>query len=234
MRISGFIKNSFLDYPGQIASVLFVPHCNMNCYYCHNKHLLNDDVQDIPGDEIFGFLKSRRGFIDAVVISGGEPTIYPDLGPFISEIKDMGYLVKLDSNGMESEAIKELLKADLLSYIAIDYKAPLEKYKTISDKGVDTEKFKKTVDMLLALDIEYEFRTTVVPDLDKEDILQIAGHIKGAKNYYLQQFRPLKGIGDIIDMRSIKRPHPKEYLYMVQKEVKKVLTTTKVELRGVK
>jgi pyruvate formate lyase activating enzyme len=234
MRISGFIKNSFLDYPGQIASVLFVPHCNMNCYYCHNKHLLNNEVQDITKEEIFGFLKNRREFIDAVVISGGEPTIYSDLKQFISEIKDMGFLVKLDSNGMKPGAIKELLDEDLLSYIAIDYKAPLEKYTTISDKGINKEKFKKTVDLLLSLDIEYEFRTTFVPDLDKEDILQIAEHIKGAKSYYLQQFRPLKEVGQVIDLRAVKRPHSKEYLFMVQNEVKKVLTTTKVELRGVK
>lgn len=234
MKISGFQKNSLIDYPGQIASVLFVPFCNMDCYFCHNRHLLYGTPELIDQKEIFRFLESRKKFIDAVVMTGGEPTLYPDLEQFIRRIKELGYLIKLDTNGFEPDIIKDLLEKELLSYLAVDFKAPYDKYGLISTKKNDIERFKKTVRLLLSSDIDYEFRTTYLPELAKEDILQIAEEIKGAKNYYIQQFRPLSNHTGVIDMRAVKKPHLREYVMDTVQSVKNILKTTNVSVRGVK
>ena len=234
MKISGFQKNSLIDYPGQIASVLFVPFCNMDCYFCHNRHLLYGTPEIIDQKEIFDFLNNRKKFIDAVVITGGEPTLYPDLEGFIADIKEMGYLIKLDTNGFEPDIVRDLIKKELISYIAVDFKAPYNKYDMISTKKNDIERFKKTVRLLLESDADYEFRTTYLPELQKEDILMIANEIIGAKNYYIQQFRPLNSHTGVIDMRAVKKPHLREYVLDTVQSVKNILKTTNVSVRGVK
>lgn len=234
MRISGYIKNSFVDYPGQIACVVFVPGCNMNCYFCHNKHLLGKEVDNIDNAEIFEFLQSRTGFIDAVVVTGGEPTIHDELEEFIIKVKSIGYLIKLDSNGFRPNVIKRLIEQDLLSYIAIDIKAPFNKYIQISDKDNDIDDLKETIKLLIDSGIDHEFRTTFLPDQTYEDIYEIASVIRGSKNYYLQQFRPLLDQKGIVDMRSIKKPHSKEYIFKTAENVKKILFDTNVSVRGVK
>ena len=234
MKISGFQKNSFIDYPGRIASVLFVPGCNMNCYFCHNRHLLKEDAGTIDIEEVLKFLESRKGFIDAVVFSGGEPTIYPDIGDLMKKMKDMGYLIKLDTNGMRPEVTEILIKKGFLSYIAVDIKAPYDKYDMISDKICSIDGLKKTVDLLIGSGLDYEFRTTFLPSLVIEDIVSIAKEIQGAKNFYIQQFRALSGQEGIIDFRAGMRPHSKEYVMAAAGEAKKALITTNVAVRGVK
>lgn len=194
LKIKGFQKTSLIDYPGKICSVLFLPGCNYRCPFCQNPDLIEnpDKLPDIEEGYILSFLKKRKGLVDGVCITGGEPTIHKELPLFIKKIKDSGFLVKLDTNGSNPEMVEHLIKNKLLDYIAMDIKAPLEKYSEVVKVNVDIEKIKRSISLLMNSGIEYEFRTTVIPKFHKkEDLLKIAETIKGAKRYYLQQFRPL-------------------------------------------
>ena len=182
MEIAGFIKNSFVDYPGCIASVVFVPGCNMDCWYCHNKPLWRrENLLDMA--EIDDFLESHKSFIDGVVISGGEPTLQPDLKAYIKRVKDMGYRVKLDTNGLLPSVVRNLLL--LVDYIAMDLKAPPGDISRVVSFDIDEEKIWETADMLMAGEVDYEFRTTMMPLLDVDDIKKIAQRIQGAKKICL-------------------------------------------------
>lgn len=187
MRISGLIKNSFVDYPGEIAIVIFTPFCNMNCFYCHNRELIEDPQQDISEQEIFDFLEKRKNMIDAIVITGGEPTLQSGLEDFIIKVKKIGYLVKLDSNGFNTQIIKKLLDKNLLDYVAIDYKAPLNKYEEICKTG--GKNTLETINLLKKYDIEFQVRTTLCPTLTKEDLEQIKKEIGNVKNYVINKYR---------------------------------------------
>ena len=146
MKIGGFVKNSFVDYPGLISTCIFTVGCNLNCWYCHNKHLLIDQQKLINEEEIFEFLSSHKGFIDAVVVSGGEPTTQKDLIEFLSKVKNMGYKVKLDTNGTNFDVLKKVVEQNLVDYVAMDIKAPIEKYEQIVCSKVD----KKNVQMCIS------------------------------------------------------------------------------------
>ncbi len=199
MNFAGMINQSLLDYPGEIATVLFTRGCNFACPFCHNGHLLlnfNKDQRDeIELEKIMAFLEDRKGFIDAVVISGGEPTLYPELPETIRQIKGRGFLLKLDTNGTNSDMLSYLLQEKLLDYVAMDIKAPLEfkKYQEASGRLTNADFFnvRASVNLLMQADIRVEFRTTVVQELHSyEDIQAIARHITGAQLYSLQQFNP--------------------------------------------
>lgn len=193
------INQSLLDYPGEIATVLFTRGCNFACPFCHNGHLLlkftKAQSDDIELEQITEFLKERKGFIDAVVISGGEPTLNPELPRVIWTIKTMGFLMKLDTNGTNIDMLSLLLEEKLLDYVAMDIKAPLEfkKYQQASGRLTNGEFFnvRAAINLLMQADIKVEFRTTVIPELHTyEDIEAIARHITGAQLYSLQQFNP--------------------------------------------
>ena len=186
MDIAGFIKNSFVDYPGLIASVVFVPGCNMDCWYCHNKPLWRKENL-LDSEEIEVFLQSHKGFLDGVVISGGEPTLQRDLKAYIAHIKHMGYRVKLDTNGLRPDVLRNLLPD--IDYVAMDIKAPPGEISRVVSFDIDEEKIWESADMLMAGDTDYEFRTTMMPLLSVEDIRRIAQRVSGAKKYALQQFR---------------------------------------------
>lgn len=188
MEIAGKNTNSFVDMKGMIAYIVFTPGCNFNCWYCHNRHILGNDTELLNTEEVIADIKSRKGFVDAVVISGGEPTLQSDLKEFIIGIKAMGFKIKLDTNGTRPEVIRDLLSEKLLDYVAMDIKAPFYKYEKIACSEVDKEKIEESINLLLNSEIDYEFRTTFSPDLDEADILQIAERIRGAKLYVLQQF----------------------------------------------
>lgn len=188
MIIGGFVKNSFVDYPGLISSVIFTVGCNFRCWYCHNSHLFEKKENNIKEEEIFKFLSSHKTFIDAVVISGGEPTLQHDLIEFIAKIKKLGYKVKLDTNGTNFDILKALIEAKLVDYVAMDIKAPLEKYQTIVGKHCFIDSVKQSINLLLNSDIESEFRTTFSPDLTLEDIEEICKMIKGANAYSIQKY----------------------------------------------
>ena len=193
MKISGIQKLTLLDFPDHVACTLFTPGCNFKCPFCHNSSLVLDlsTCQIIDEEEIFSFLKKRVGILDGVCITGGEPTLQKDLKDFIRKIKNLGYSVKLDTNGYRPEILKELVEENLLDYVAMDIKNSISKYpKTIGKDDFDKNFIKESIDYLLENHVDYEFRTTVVKEfMSKEDFIEIAKLIKGAKRYYLQAFR---------------------------------------------
>ncbi|MDF2685513.1 MAG: anaerobic ribonucleoside-triphosphate reductase activating protein [Clostridia bacterium] len=189
MIISGMVKNSFVDYPGLIACVLFVPGCNYNCFYCHNRSLIDGSTNIISNIQTEAFLKKRVGKIDAVVISGGEPTLQQDLIPFIKYIKALGYKIKLDTNGSSPETIFDIIKKSLCDYIAVDYKAPALRYKEICGDNTDAQKVLKTINLLLENKINFEVRTTMIPQLKKEDLILMAHELPMVPRYVLNRYR---------------------------------------------
>ena len=194
MKIAGLMKQTLVDYPGEIAAVIFTQGCNLRCPFCHNGHLVTKPGklanEYMPVEEVLEFLDKRQGFLDALVITGGEPTLHHDLPALIKQVKGLGYLVKLDTNGTNSVMLDFLLKNALVDYVAMDIKAPLEKYSDIVGVKVNINEIKKTIKLLLSGIIPYEFRTTVVPGLHTvDDVIKISEEITGAKKWFLQRFK---------------------------------------------
>lgn len=199
MKFAGLVKQSLVDYPGEVTAVLFTRGCNIRCPYCQNTHLLlrSPRVSEpvITMEEAAEFLKERLGFLDAVTVTGGEPTLYEELPDALAAFKELGYLVKLDTNGTNPTMLQQLINSGSLDYVAMDIKAPLDyrKYTRACGK-LTTEEFfnvRSSIRMLMEASIQVEFRTTVVPLLHPpEDIEEIARYIQGASLYSLQQFNP--------------------------------------------
>lgn len=194
MLIAGLVKTSLIDFPEKIATVVFLQGCNFNCSFCHNPELIDflPKESQIKERDVLKFLKKRKNKLEGVVITGGEPTLYKDLPKFIKKIKKMGYLVKLDTNGTNPAMIQHLNKEKLVDYWAMDIKGPLDKYPIITKTNIKKSDIKKSIELIKNNDSLYEFRTTVVPQFFKKtDIPKIGKLIKGARVYWLQQFRPL-------------------------------------------
>lgn len=202
MQIGGLQKITLIDYPGKIACTIFLTGCNFRCPWCHNPELvLPEKIKKqlkIPEKTFFRFLKQRKGLLDGVCVTGGEPTIHKNLLNFIKKIKKLGFSVKLDTNGSNPKMLKKLLANELIDYIAMDVKAPLElkseirntKYERVTGVKVNLNKIKKSIELIKISSLDYEFRTTVLPKIHKdEDIINIAKYLKGAKIYYLQPYR---------------------------------------------
>lgn len=189
MQISGLVKNSFVDFPGHLAAVIFTPFCNYDCFYCHNRELIENPQQFIDENEVLDFLQKRRGMLEGVVISGGEPTLQKDLERFIIKVKNIGFLVKLDSNGSNPNVIEGLLKKNLLDYVAIDYKAPSKKYKEICGKNADSKDVLNTINILKKSNVDFQVRTTLCPTLTKEDMKSLKQEIGNVKNYVINKYR---------------------------------------------
>lgn len=190
MKIGGIQKFSTVDYPGYPCAAIFTIGCNMRCGYCHNPELVLPEqfVATIPTEDILLFLRSRIGRLQAVTISGGEPTDQADLVQFIRSIKAMGYLVKLDTNGTRPQIIRELLENQLIDYIAMDIKGPLPKYTQIAARPVDVIAIEESISLIKTMP-HHEFRTTIVrSQLTVSDFEQIGEMVKGAKRYALQRF----------------------------------------------
>ncbi len=199
MKIGGFQKFSLIDYPGKISAVIFVQGCNFRCPYCHNRELVLPEYFSfsLQEEEILEFLENRKGKIEGVVITGGEPTIFPDLPDLLLKIKRLGYYIKLDTNGSNPQMIKLLIERKLVDYIAMDVKAPLEKYKEITGVNADTEKIASSIKLIKSSGIEYEFRTTVIYGIHTyADILKICNLIKGSERYVIQNFYPSENLVD--------------------------------------
>jgi pyruvate formate lyase activating enzyme len=195
MKIGGLQKVSLIDYPEVICGVIFLQGCNFKCSYCHNPELVEPKLFGpcLEEKKVLKFLAARVGKLDAVTITGGEPTMQKDLIPFIKQIRKLGFAVKLDSNGSRPDVIKNLLDEKLLDFIAMDIKAPLGKYESITRVPVYTETIKESIKLILKSKIPHEFRTTVVSSqLMAKDILEITKLISGAKRYALQKFMPTK------------------------------------------
>ena len=186
MRIAGYNPNSFVDFPGNIAAIVFVGGCNLRCWYCHNAEIL-DTKEFLSDDAILARIKDNF-LLDGVVISGGEPTLQPDLFEFAEKLRAIGMQVKLDTNGMRPEVVKEGVERGLFDYVAMDVKAPFEKYYKVSPtRTADAAKLRETAAYLMGQDrIPYEFRMTVIPQFEVADIVEAAKEIAGARVFYLQ------------------------------------------------
>lgn len=199
MKIAGLQKQSLIEYPGRISAVIFLAGCNFRCQFCYVPHLVLPQkikkIDPIPEKKIFSFLKERKGFLEAVAISGGEPTINKELFSFLKKIKKMGYLIELETNGTNSKILEKLIKEKLVDYVAMDIKHNLEfgKYNEIVGGVLTKELFfeiKNSIKILISGRVDYEFRTTIIKEFHKkEDILEICKNIQGARVYYLQNFQ---------------------------------------------
>ncbi len=217
MKFAGIVKNSFVDFPGQIATVVFTSGCNFNCWYCHNRELIPRSEGKIDESEVFDFLNSRKGMIDGVVVSGGEPTLHEEINDFIKKIKSLGLKVKLDTNGTNPEVLEKLLGENLLDYVAMDIKTSFSNYEKIVGKGnFNKDKISKSIDILLKGKVDYEFRTTFAPDIAISDIEEISQMIKGAKTYAIQKYNPP-------NLNVIKIPHSKSDFLEAQSVSKKYI-----------
>lgn len=196
MILSGLQKLTLLDFPGKIAATVFTRGCNMRCPFCHNASLVVGGADIIAEYEFFAFLEARRGRLGGVCISGGEPTLQRDLPEFIKKIRDMGFAVKLDTNGTDPDMLSSLIEGGLVDYVAMDIKSSPEGYARVSGAVVDIEKIERSIKILMDGKIDYEFRTTVAkPLFSVSDFVEIGRMIEGAKRYYLQGFLDS---GDII------------------------------------
>jgi pyruvate formate lyase activating enzyme len=213
LRIVGFSKTSLLDWDGHVVATIYLQGCNWRCLYCHNPDLvpMEPTYAELDFEEIAAYVRDNSDFLDGVSISGGEPTIHPDLPILIAKIRDLGMKVKLDTNGSNPDMLEDLLGSGMLDYVAMDIKAPLnEKYKDIARVSVDLEKVKRSIRLLMTSDIDHEFRTTVVPFLiDEKDIESIAAFIGGAKKYALHQFKNDTTLEKKMELVS---PYPEERL----------------------
>lgn len=198
MLIGGLHKLTLIDFPDKVAAVVFAYGCNFDCGFCHNVLMKKGRTEEdenffgqIPEEEFFSFLKERVGLLDGVCISGGEPTLYEDLPEFIKKIKELGFAVKLDTNGTNPQMLKKLISQNLIDYVAMDIKAPLTEvaYAKATNKKIDQllPRVKESIEILLRGEVDYEFRTTTDKKvLAPEEILEIIKSINGAKRYYLQ------------------------------------------------
>jgi pyruvate formate lyase activating enzyme len=227
MKIGGMQKVSLIDYPGLICATVFLQGCNFQCSYCHNPELVNPELFQpcLSEKEVLDFLKERRGKLDGVTITGGEPTIQNDLTSFIKKIKKLGLAVKLDTNGSRPQVIQALLDEKLLDFIAMDIKGPLDKYESIVDAAVDCKEIEKSIKIILKSKIPHEFRTTIVPSqLASKDILKIAKLISGAKKYALQKFIPGKTLKNKFSDGKTSSPEELEKMKKrLEKEVSSVV-----------
>lgn len=200
MYINGFQKLTILDFPGKVACILFTPGCNFRCPFCHNAALVTHIDKDtyIDEEEVFAYLKKRQGILEGVVITGGEPLLQDGIEEFIGKIKDLGYSIKLDTNGSFPDKLISLVEKGLVDYVAMDIKNSKAKYMTtIGVNNVDMSAIEKSVEFLLQNKVDYEFRTTIVDGFHTtQDIQDIVVWIKGAHKYFLQNF---VDSGDLIE-----------------------------------
>lgn len=198
MNIKGLQKTTLLDYPGKVACTVFTGGCNLRCPFCHNASIAvrPEDVSGISEEDFFSFLSRRRGILDGVCITGGEPLIQGDIIPFIRKIHSLGFSVKLDTNGTMPKKLSEIISDGAVDYIAMDIKNTFSKYSASVGIDIDCNSIAQSISLIMSSGIQYEFRTTVVKELHTpEDISKIAEYISGAEKYYLQVF---KDSGDLI------------------------------------
>lgn len=229
MILKGLQKTTLLDFPGKVACTVFTGGCNFRCPFCHNASLvISPDFSDIiPEDEFFSFLNKRRGILDGVCITGGEPLLQKDIEDFMKKIKDTGLSVKLDTNGSYPDRLKAILDSGLVDYVAMDIKNTLEKYSGICGTEVNTDDIRKSVSLLMSGNTPFEFRTTVVREYHTpQDIEDIAEWLSGAPRYFLQSFTDS---GDIIssDLSAYNPEEMKQILALARKHI------PSAELRGI-
>ena len=230
MNISGIQKLTLLDFPGKLACTVFTSGCNFRCPFCHNASLVLPGMSDhIDEQEVFSFLKKREGILEGVCITGGEPCLQPDLETFIRKVRDIGFSVKLDTNGSFPEKLSSLLEKGLLDYVAMDIKTSKERYSEVC--GVQNERLfenvQKSVEILKSSSVPHEFRTTTARELQtKEDFEKIGRWLSGEKRYFIQQY---EASGELVGDEMT--PYEKEELTEFAKLMKNFVEN--VEIRGI-
>lgn len=228
MLIKGFQKLTLLDYPGKTACTVFTGGCNYRCPFCHNAGLVTKmDTEIIPESEVFNHLKKRQGILDGVAISGGEPLLQGDIEEFLKKIKELGYSIKLDTNGSFPDKLKSIIDNGLCDYVAMDIKNSKERYnETVGIDKFDISLMEKSVEILMNSDVQFEFRTTVTKNFHTvEDIEKIGEWIKGTEKYYLQNF---VDSGNLIDCNV--EGVSKEEMQLMLERIKKYVPAA--EIRG--
>ena len=230
MNIHGLQKMTLLDYPGKVACTVFLAGCDLRCPYCHNSELLDGSLPPLmDSGELLAFLRKRQGLLDGVCVTGGEPLLHKDMGAFLEKVRALGYLVKLDTNGSFPDRLQELVRAGLVDRVAMDIKnAPGLYARTAGVPLLDLAPIERSKEFLLEGTVEYEFRTTVVKGLHtRESLLEAAEWIRGAKEYYLQQF---KDSGDVLDLDGLSA-FTDEEMHALTDAVAQIVPS--VQLRGV-
>ena len=228
MIIGGLQKLTLLDFPGCVACTVFTVGCNLRCPFCHNPDLVFNPPEDmrISEDEFFAFLGKRKGLLDGVAITGGEPLLHSDIGEFIAKIKSMGFKVKLDTNGTFPDRLEKILAEGNVDYVAIDIKNTFEKYAgTVGIEGFDTSLIKRSIKVLQDSGVAHEFRTTVVSPLHRaEDFGKIAKQVEGSENYFLQSF---VDSGNLLNGEGLSEM-PHEELEKALENAKKIIPQSKI------
>jgi pyruvate formate lyase activating enzyme len=225
IKIGGLQKVSLIDYPGRISAVVFTQGCNFRCSYCHNPDLVDPKLYlpCLPVKNVLKFLALRVGKLDAVTLSGGEPTLQDDLVPFLQKVQKLGFALKLDTNGSNPQKLVEIFRLNLLNFIAMDVKAPMAGYSSVVNSSVDTDRIRKSIQCILQSGIPHEFRTTVASSqLTLKDISTIAKEIKGAKRYVLQKFRKARTLAEEF---SEETPYSDDELLSIKINLEKEIPT---------
>ena len=228
MKLLGMEKMSLVDYDGLVATTVFTGGCNFKCPFCHNAPLVSgfENLPNISQEEIFSYLEKRKGIIDGVCITGGEPTLHSDLPLFMEKIKKLGYKVKLDTNGTNPNLVKEVFENGLCDYFAMDIKNDKDSYaKIIGYDKYDTKNVEKTVEYFLTSNADYEFRTTLIKQFHSlNNIVKIAEWIKGAKKYFLQKFKTGDNCLNADGLEPVDDETTKNYLEILKKYIPFVST----------
>lgn len=230
MKICGLNKTTLLDYPGKVAATIFIGGCNFRCPFCHNSSLVINAASqpEISQTEILNFFKKRRGILEGVCVTGGEPTLFPELADFLSDIRELGYPIKLDTNGSNPSFLRFLVQNGLISKVAMDIKSSPQNYgKLTGITTPDLHAIETSISYLLEGNVDYEFRTTVVRELhDVQDFVEISQWIKGAKAYYLQAYK---------DSEEVLQPGFSSYSLEELEHFRTILQKTipLVEIRGI-
>lgn len=225
IEIKGFLETSFLDWPGKLCSVLFLPNCNFRCPYCHNHPLVfhPEQYSTIPLEEIFARTHSLKNWVDGVCLTGGEPTLHADLPSLIREIKRHKFLVKLDTNGSNPQRLEKLIEAEEIDFVSMDVKAPLDPFRYSRATGVpiNLKPILESIEILKRGRVEYEFRMTVVPGLHKEeDIKSLGGQLRAGQRLVLQNFNPENPLDP--SLRNV-APYDPKGLKKIEKEVQEMV-----------
>lgn len=228
MKFCGIEHLSLVDYDSKLTCTLFTNACNFQCRFCHNQNLVySNNLQEIPFEDILDYLKTRKNYLEAVCISGGEPTLHSDLPNYIQKIKNLGYLIKLDTNGTNPKMLKHLIDNKLVDYIAMDIKTDLKNYPEITNvKHINLMNIQESINIIQNSNIDYEFRTTLVKEFHNVDtMINISNWIKNPQKYFLQKFKPSENCIEN-NLREVDVDTANEF--------KKILLTKfkNVELRG--
>lgn len=233
MQIQGIQKTTLLDFPGHVACTIFTGGCNFRCPFCQNGELAlcATSQQGMAEEEIMAFLKKRKGILEGVCVTGGEPTLQPDLEDFVKKVREMGYLVKLDTNGYRPDVLRKLLNEGILDYVAMDVKASKENYARVAGvPGLQIERIEESVSLLMGQDkVPYEFRTTVVKGLhDPKEFAEIGKWLSGARVLFLQSYRDSENVLDRgITMEAFSEAELERMAEMARNYI------ARVEIRGV-